>query len=482
MAVAVLASLAKPAPAHGQTIEFRPRRDHPDEVRLARLLETGAYTLWTRDTVLARGTRVEGDVLVLEAAVRLGGDVTGSITVVDGDLFLRPGARIRGDVLVLGGGYYGSTLAVIDGQLRYRPSVRYQVVPRAGGLLIHALEERPETFRLHGLSGIKLPTYDRVNEWSFGAGATLTAAAWPWRPSLELVGRIRTENGDVDGTLRQLWHPTRGLALGVEAERNTISNEDWIRGDLSNSISFLFSGDDFRNYYEADRVAFVVKGSGARAWTPGLEVQWEEARSLAASPQTVLFGDDPGRPNPAVAGGDVWSAALSLDVRRERGETRLAARVRLEGADRSIAGDYSYLFAEGRLSLRVPAASGHAVELFGLVRGDLAGTLAPRRRSALGGRGTLPTFSVLALRGDRITYGQATYLVAIDPLDLGPLGVPQAFVREAVGAAWSEGEDPVFEHNLMVGLRVLRFEATLAVDPRTGDTEASVAGKLRAGP
>lgn len=473
----VLGAGVRAAPA--QEIQFRARADRPDEVHLERLLQGGTYTLWTRDTILARGSRVDGDVLVLEAAVRVGGEITGSITVVDGDLFLRPGSRVRGDVVVLGGGYYGSSLAVVDGELRYHPSERYRVVPRRKRLYIHAVERRPEALTLHGLSGIKLPTYDRVNEWSFGLGATARAVSWPWRPSLEVVGRFRTEVGEVDGTVRQLWHPTRGIEFGVEAERNTLSNEGWIRSDFLNTFSFLFIGDDFRNYYEADRVAFLVRRRPPATWTPGLKLEWEEARSLVARPHSVVFGDDPRRANPAIAAGEIWSATASVGLRRETGDTRIAARVLLEGADRDIAGDFSYLLGDARVSVRAPALPGHALELFGIARGDLSGTLPPQRWTAFGGRGTLPTFPVLGLRGERIAFGLVTYLVPVTALDLGPLGTPEAFVREAIGAAWSGGESPVFQHNVMVGLRVALLEVALVLDPRSDDAEVVVSGKLR---
>ncbi len=246
-------------------MKFTPSADNPTERRLATFVGQDSYTIFAGDTVLRAGeSAIEGDILVLDAAVRIATTVPGSVYVVDGDLFLRPGARIEGDVVVLGGGYYASGLAEVTGEVLYRPNELYSVVERDGGWTIFPIQEVPKAVELHGLYGFGFPYYQRVDALTLRWGATLRATGWAWQPSLEGEIRFLTEEGDFQGTLKQYWYPTGSLRFGFEGERVTRTNEGWMRGDVSNSLSFFFVGDDFRNYYGADRAAFVVRGSEIR--------------------------------------------------------------------------------------------------------------------------------------------------------------------------------------------------------------------------
>jgi len=454
--------------ADAQEIEFVPAA-HPAEILLDLFLRRQRYVVWSRDTVLAPGSRVEGDVLVLQAQVRLAGEITGSVYVVDGDLFLRPGGRVGGDAVVLGGGFYPSRLATIDGRLFYRPNDRFAVMPRAGGYRITAVHEEPRALHLDGLYGFRLPLYQRVNAWTFGLGGDVTATGLPWRPSLDLVGNYHTGQKKFEGTARQVWHPSDLWSFGVEAGRATLSNDTWIRRDFSNSLQFLFHGDDFRNYYRADRAAFTVKGAPELTWSPMLRVQWEDARSLVARPRTVLFAaDEPVRPNPLIDRGETWSAIVALAFHKRTSVGGIAARVKLEGADSTVAGDFSFLLGEAKVSWSGRALAHHRLEIFAIGRGDLAGRLPRQRWSAFGGLGTLPTFPVLDQRGARMVFGRFTYLIPLSGIRVALAGSPQLFVREAIGSAWGEGQKPHFEQNVTLGIRLAILEASVALDPGVG--------------
>jgi hypothetical protein len=460
-----------PATAVAQQVEFTPRSDEPAERRLSEFLDENAYTLWTRDTVLARGDTLHGNLLILESAARIAGTVTGDVFVVDGDLFLRPESLIDGDAVILGGGFYGSKLATITGELTYRPSDLYRVIPEAGGYVIHPTEDLPKPFRLHGLYGFEMPTYQRVDQVTLIWGATAQAVKWAWQPSLEGVVRLKTEGGDFQGTVKQYWYPTAMFKFGVEAERITRSNDTWIRKNFSNSLSFLFVGEDFRNYYDADRVAFAVKRSEESSWSPLLVLQWERASNLATQKQWSFLGDDDDmRPNPPIDEGDTWSLIIGVDLDRRTTTQRLRADLSLEAADSTVAGDFSYVFGQGSLSWDTPGFRAHRVELFALARGDFAGTLPGQRWSAFGGRGTLPTFDVLRFRGPRLLYGQVGYLIPIPQVSLGLLGDLNVFGRVAAGSTWGVGEEPGFESNLLAGLRLSLLEVWFAVNPDGGDT------------
>ena len=128
--------LAVPAAGSAQNVEFKPRAGEPAERRLAAFLEHDVYSIIDGDTVLLAGQAVAGNVLVLDASVRIATTIPGSVYVVDGDLFLRPGARVEGDVVVLGGGFYASGLAGVTGEVTYQPNDLYSVVAGDDGWTI----------------------------------------------------------------------------------------------------------------------------------------------------------------------------------------------------------------------------------------------------------------------------------------------------------------------------------------------------------
>ena len=400
--------------------------------------------------------------------MRIAGAVEGDIFVVDGDLFLRPGARISGDIVVVSGGYHGSGMATVEGRTTWLPAERYSVLPVDGGFEIDPVVELPDVVSLHGLYGFEAPGYQRVDAVKLGWGVTFTAATWAWQPTLDLVGRYRSGQGEVEGTVRQFWHPGP-VEFGVEAERATQTNEDWVRTNISNSLSYFFLGDDFRNYYGADRVALVLRGSGDRWWSPLLQIEWEDAWSRFAGDHFTLFGSGDVRPNPAIDDGETFSATLALSVDLATGTTgTLEGRVLLEGADSTVAGDFSFLLGELQGRWMTAGFGSHEVDLFALARSDLAGTPPGQRWTGFGGRATLPTFDVMEFRGPRVTYGHVGYTVPIEALRAGGLGAPGVFGRVAGGAAWQEGQSADWKVNLVGGLRFWVLEAGAAWDPDSG--------------
>jgi hypothetical protein len=338
---------------------------------------------------------------------------------------------------------------------------------------------------LHGLSGFHAPEYRRVTAWTFGWGGRARATGVPWQPEVEGAVRVHTVGAkQLEGTLSHRWHPTGDLRFGVEAERVVRSNDEWIKRDIPNTLSFLLAGDDFRDYHRSERASLHVGWLSRQGLGGTLTLNWEEAESLRARELGVLFDDDADvRPNPAVDEGKTWSLEASVGYRRRRPEGRLRAELRVEAADSTVAGDFSFLRAETRFSWHRPGPARHRVELFGIGRFDLAGTLPRQRWSSLGGEGTLPTLEDLELRGPRMFYVGATYLVPVEPLRMAVLGVPRLFLRNAVGTAWSGEDDFEVEDNVVGGVRFLFLEAGLALDVTRSDLDprAVLSASLPAG-
>jgi len=468
-----------PAAGLGQEIRFDPRPDWPAERRFADFLAAGGYVVIQADTVLGADDVVDANLLVLEADVRIEGRVTGTLASVGGDVFLRPGAVVGGDVLILGGGYYSSRLAEVQGAVTYRPNDIYVIQRLDSGMRIHPIREVPETFTLHGLSGILFPTYQRVDGWTFGFGATVRHVSGPWQPSLEARLGFSAGRDRVLGSIRQSWYPTASLTFGLEGERVTRTNDDWVRRDVANTLSYLFTGEDFRNYYESERATFFIRGTEAARWSPIVELSWEQARSLAAEDHFVLFAADESAPNPAIDPGDIGSLKVGAAWQRRTPSNSLQAEATIEAADSSTAGDFTFVLGVLQARWKGRGFISHLFEASIYAQGDLSGTPPRQRWTAIGGRATIPTVPILSLGGSRLVYGQATYLVPLETLRVGMLGAPMWFVRVAAGTGWEEGEAAVFERNLTTGLRLSIFELAVAFDPDESASDVAVYGILR---
>ena len=144
-----------------------------------------------------------------------------------------------------------------------------------------------------------------------------------------------------------------------------------------------------------------------------------------------------------------------------------------------MAGDFSFVLGEARLFWLTPGFASHEVELFGIARGDISGTLPRQRWTAFGGRATLPTFDLLSFYGSRLVYGQASYLIPITALRVMMIGSPKVLLRASTGSAWEPGGSSHFETNLIAGVRWSVLEAGVAFDPGGSDPSSRFYAILR---
>jgi len=494
--LAAVALLAAAGGVSGQEVRLAgsPRSDA--ERAIAAFLERGGYVVWARDTVLARDDVVSSHVLVLEASVRIAGSVEGDILVVDGDLFLRTRGHVSGDIAVFGGGFYDSDLATIEGSVTYRPNEPIRVRPTEGAFEILSVAEPRDAFEADGTWGFHAPTYQRVDAVTLGWGGLARLDGVAGRPDLEVVARLKTGPGDVEGSVRQSWYPSRRTRVGGFAERATVTNDEWIRPAWYNSLAMLVAEDDAFDYYRADRAGLELElvsreppiWEDAPEWRITLAGRWERARSLAARDPWVVWKNsedvagEPSRPrvspeNPAVDEGDLYSILAGLEWSlRDRGG-RTAFGIGLEAGRLDRADDVTFLFAEARGTTRRILPWGHAADAFAIARADVAGTLPGQRRSTLGGPGTIPTMLLRSLRGPRLVYAEAGYAVPI--LGLASMGGLDAFGRASAGSVWGDGSDFDLRAAVMggVAVRALDFQMELGVaagDGSGGGSETSL--------
>jgi hypothetical protein len=259
-ALVLLICLGVIAPAaSAQTVEVRGRGDATNDAFLRRLIESGDYRLIAQDTLLGRNDTIRGTTLVVDATLRLEGTIAGDLVIVDANVFIRPTARVLGSIRNISGGLYYSELAQVGAAIQSEPNAPYRADrPDIDRIVIRGTT-RESPLVLYGVRGVQLPTYDRVD------GLTLSLAAGVLLPRLGdvepiLRGRVdyRSARGDFTGGA-ELAAMRRRTEVAIGAERTTVTNERWIRSDLSNTISSLLRGHDRRDYYESDRAYVEVR-------------------------------------------------------------------------------------------------------------------------------------------------------------------------------------------------------------------------------
>jgi hypothetical protein len=92
--IATVALLVFASGALAQRVELRGRGDVDTDIFLRRLINSGAYVLIARDTLLSHNDTIPGTALVAGSTVRIDGVVAGDLIAVDANVFLRPTARV----------------------------------------------------------------------------------------------------------------------------------------------------------------------------------------------------------------------------------------------------------------------------------------------------------------------------------------------------------------------------------------------------
>lgn len=456
----VAATAGAPAAAAQQLpVELVGSSDVAVDRRLSRLLETDPVLL-TRDTLIPAADTLRGSVLVLDATLVLEGVVTGDLVLVDAGAFVRPGAVVMGDLVNAGGGLYRSEIARVGGTILDLPTADYVVIREPDRIVIEA-SGGPSPLELDGLMGVQPPTYDRVN------GLT---AVWGARYRLPRLGAVSPSvHGEV-GWRTQLGEPTYGLsaelrwsatALAGGYEKGWTTNDDWIRGDLMNSINYAWDGDDLRDYNESERrwVGLLHElGDEEKRFfgVLGLRGQVEDAGSLRGGEPWHLLGGDV-RSNPAIDDGRTTSVVASFDMEWEGLTTAFEGGVEYEAAREWLEGDFVYDRLTARGDWAMQALADHTLEIEFFGQQPLGDGVMPRQQwSFVGGSGTLQTVELARYRGDRVLFVESKYIIPMpERVALPVVGAPDLQLIHATGMAWVDGDDRSLEQE--VGARVELF-------------------------
>lgn len=426
------------------------------------------------NTRLFRGTVIDSSVVVPGSDATVAATVHGDVLVVGGNLFLWPGAHIDGRAIAIGGRVYDTKAAVVEGGKLSFPTVQIAVDSTAAGYALDyrppAPEESTAPVSLPALYGIRIPSYDRTD------GLSLV-----WGPHLSLVGdaiqvdptaTYRSDLGAVDA------HATLDVRLGSDwsivgdAGRSTLTNDAWIQPSIVNSLAVLVIGRDYRNYWRADRFeGQVVRTFDSEAGQFSLSAGARTERDWsvrAGGPWSFSgYGSADGilRRNPAIEHGRLSSALGEAAGAYTFGEVRVEGSLLVEHAFDAPAGErFTQTTLDAALTVPTFGRQSFALRTHDvLTAGD---TAPPQRFAYLGGAGSLPTFDVLSMGGDRLVYVSATYTIPITAIRLKLIGSPTVALHDALGSA-GVGHLPRFEQDLGVRLGFPAFWVSYDFDPRS---------------
>jgi hypothetical protein len=413
--------------------------------RLSRLLEEGVLVI-AGDTMVGPTDTVPGSLMVLDATLILEGVVLGDVVVVDAGAFVRPGAVVRGDVVNAGGGLYRSELARISGTVIDLPNAGYRVVREVDRIVIQA-SGVPSPLTFDGIQGFHPPTYDRVNGVTAVWGATLRLPRLGnVTPSIHGQAGWQTERGEetYGAWLRLRWGATR-LEGGIDREWDT--NEDWIRDDITNSLSVFWDGDDYRDYHDVERTwarLAHVFGDEEKSFHGTLRLggRIEDALSLERGNPWNLLGDTL-RTNPAVDDGRTTSLVAAFDMDWTGLRTAFEGGVEYEVAREWEGGEFDFDRIAIRGEWAMAALADHTLEIEFFTQAPLRGDTLPRQRwSFVGGSGTLQTLEFAQHYGDRVAWVENKYIIPLPAwLALPVVGAPDLQLIHAAGMAWLQGQD-----------------------------------------
>jgi hypothetical protein len=437
-----------------------------------------------RTTTLARGATYDRSVVIIGSAARVASTVRGDVVVVGGDLFVHPGASIEGRAVAIGGAVYGSTLARIgQGSIDFRDETYDLRQDGSTQTLVHRriAVAGDGAIELPLLSGVRIPSYDRVNGLSFVWGPLFHVRR---KIEIEPLITARTNLGEVDPSLMVMVPVGPGRRVRVSLGRETATNERWIRSDLMNSLNTVISGDDVRNYYRRDAASAVYERDRVirtleltmsagiateRAWSVG---PFADARS---SPWSVTNRHDVDRilrTNPPIDRGRISSV-----VGRGRARWRIQdVRLTLDlAAELPWETPRSMEFAQGILDFRVefPTFRDHRISIRTHAMATVSDSTPGQRWSYFGGSGTVRTVEpTLRYGGDAVFFTDSRYTIPFARIKLPLAGSPALTLRHVIGSA-GVGGLPSFVQNIGARLTLGFFRTEYSVDPVANISEWS---------
>lgn len=479
--ILALCLLAVAAPAAGQTVRRVGSSDVALDRRLARLLDADPLII-TEDRRLYPGDTIRQSVLVLDATLIHEGTIAGDLVLVDAGAFLRPGSVVEGDLVNVAGGLYRSERARVGGTIIDLPDASYRVDREGEGGFVIEATRTPSRMVLDGFAGFTVPTYDRVNgvtvTWGEGYRLPRVAGLTPW---LRAHVGWRTALGDPTyGGSFEVQGGAFQAAVGYERESQT--RDAWAVGDLRTTLNYLWDGDDFRDYYDAERTWVSLTrdyGDVAKRFYAVVRVagQMEDAVSLGGGEPWHLWGDST-RTNPSVDEGRISSVLGRLDLEWHGFTTDLEAGAEYEAGRKWQGGEYTFDRMTAWARFAMAALFNHSLEINAFGQLPVSGDTLPRQRwTFVGGLNRLETQPIGSLRGDHVLLVATRYRIPTpDAIALPLLGAPEIQLYHTAGKGWLEGDDTALVQEVGAGLQFFGLYVKYLVQPDNVDRNAVVVG------
>ncbi|GAC1515425.1 MAG: hypothetical protein NVS1B4_05800 [Gemmatimonadaceae bacterium] len=379
--------------------------------------------------------------------------------------------------MAIGGGVYPSTLARVRGPQMSLRDYTYDVRTTADTAYLDYRElatGHEPTVAPIGAYGLGLPAYDRSHGLSVPLGVVLSLhdGAVHVQPSMT----YRSQLGALDPSVSvRIGGPDASTYATLKAQRGPATNDRWIRSDIINSLTTLYSGTDTRNYSRADQIEVTVARlieTPLGEWEPAVGLLLEDARSVGplpgttSRPWTALSRGDRQRilrPNPPVTPGRITSAVAAVRTAMASGGVTGAGSVRVEvpfdAPDRR-----RYVQTTLNAEVGFPTFATQTFELRSHVVHTAGDAAPPQRYAYLGGTGTLPTFDLLQFGGDQLFFAEGVYVIPLEFWRLPIAGAPAVSLRYMVGGAGVRSL-PRLEQNIGLGAALSFVEVELLVEP-----------------
>ncbi len=438
------------------------------------------HQLVVRDLTIPPQDTVRGDLLVVRARLIVEGTVLGDIVGVDANMYFRPGSAVLGTVTNIAGGYYPSEQAMIR-SVENRPLAPYHVYDVDGNLVIEGTNTRP-LVRLPGLFGLQHPEYNRVDGARLEFGPELLLPPFGGVEP-RIFGSIGYALEREDVILRAGLGLKRGrsnLTFGWE-DNVTETNERWIRSDLKNSLSTLWNGKDYRDYYAVQRWYGEFERTlerGARTTRYWVRGQREDASPLVAEDVFTVLDPDTVRPNALIPESSITSLIVGAQSEWLGLVTAFDFMGWVESAGSGLVdSDHAFNMYGISALYAMKAIANHTLEIEGNFRGPLPGTdeLPPQRWTHVGGSGTLYTFDIGEFRGDRLVMIETEYTIPFsERLRLPILGLPRLRLMHNVGMAWSHDVERDLEQNIGARIQFRFAHIRYVINPENNDDKWSI--------
>ena len=476
----VAAALLFSSQLYGQNVRLRGYGEADVHSKIRAALASSPKLI-VRDTTIAAGDTIRGNVMVLGSRLILEGTIQGDLIGVQANVYLRPPAEVTGEVTNVTGGLYPSELARV-GRIHDRALAPYQLVRSGNDYVIEGTVKLPT---LKWIGAAQMPEYNRVDGLRIELGPRIYL---PPVAGLEpvLSGSVgyATEREDVLGRAQLMLRRGRSSLAGGWEENVTLTNDDWVRSTLKNSLSFIWNGKDYRDYYEARRVYVEFRRTlevGDRTTEYWVRGQREDSRPLFAGDPFTIVEPDSVRFNLAVDTLRLSSLIVGGQSEWLGATTAWTVWGALEFAGKAFDADRTFNAFSTNIEYAMQAVANHTLHINADFRGPLPGTddLPLQRWTFVGGSGTLYTFDVAEFRGDRLAFIETEYRIPFRrQVRLPVLGRPTLRLMHSIGMAWSRVDDRPFEQN--IGLRLqfpLAFVRVIA-DPQHLKRDVKFAGGI----